>query len=340
VGLSHFRVAKDIRLNGMKQSQQASEAGWLMQALTCALNCGIGWKYRNPEYAAGQLLSEVLNSEFEGCVRRRNYVRYSKYSALKIELRDRVLRVTLDNPPLNSITRQMHQELSTLFYDINADDQVAVVVVTGAGDRAFSAGGDIKAMAERIEKGNHGLWLTGANEMKNIIRGLLQLERPLIARINGHAMGLGATLALFSDFSYMIEKAKIADTHVKVGLSAGDGGSMMWPLLIGLTKARKHLLTGEPLLGKEAAKIGLVTESASTLGELDEKVDRMTERLASGASVAINATKVSINLVLRRMLDSSIETHLGLETQSYLSKDHLEAVTAFRDGKTPQFSGS
>lgn len=264
---------------------------------------------------------------------------YESYKALDVRRHGKVLVITLDNPPLNAMTTAMHTELSRIFTDVNRDPETAVVVITGTGDRGFSAGGDIKRMARRVEEAQHDDWVRGNWEAKEIVYGALRLERPLIARINGHAMGLGATLAVLSDFSFMMESAKIADTHVKVGLSAGDGGSLMWPLLIGFMSAKKYLLTGEALTGKQAAELGLVGESVSTIEELDEKVFALADQLASGATRAVNATKMSINMVLRKLLEGVIEAHLGQETYTYLSKDHYAAATGFRDKQTPTFTG-
>jgi enoyl-CoA hydratase len=137
----------------------------------------------------------------------------------------------------------------------------------------------------------------------------------------------------------MIETAKIADTHVKVGLAAGDGGALMWPLLMGFVHAKRYLLTGDAMSGKEAAQHGLITASATTFEELDGLTYGMAERLAAGASLAINATKTSVNLLLRKMLEGVIEAHLGAETYTYLSKDHYAAVCAFRDKHEPVFEG-
>jgi enoyl-CoA hydratase len=264
---------------------------------------------------------------------------YDTYSALKIERRGRILVVTLDNPPMNAVTPQMHNELSRIFSDINHDPDCGVVVLTGAGDKAFSAGGDINNMIRRLETADHASWTRSVTEARHIVNGLLRLERPLICRINGHAMGLGATLAVLGDFSYMPAKARIADTHVKIGLTAGDGGSLVWPLLMGFTNAKRFLLTGEAMTGAQAAELGLITEAVETAEELDAKVWARAEELAAGASLAINTTKMSINLLLRTLLEGMIETHLGLETLTAWSDDHREAVHAFRDKREPKFGG-
>jgi enoyl-CoA hydratase len=264
---------------------------------------------------------------------------YKDFTALKCELERGILRVTMDNPPMNAMSRGAHDELSRIFDVVNRDSDVKLMVITGAGTKAFSAGGDIVAMAERREKQDYDSWLLGVEEARRIVYGMLRFEKPLIARVNGHAMGLGATLVAFSDISIMMEHAKIADTHVKVGLTAGDGGSMIWPLLVGFTQAKRYLLTGEALTGAEAAQLGLVTQSVSTIEDLDREVDALCETLASGATRAINGTKMAINLVLRKLLEGVIEEHLGGETRTFLSRDHLEAAQAFRDKRTPIFNG-
>jgi enoyl-CoA hydratase len=264
---------------------------------------------------------------------------YEAYQALKLERRGRILVITLDNPPMNASTPGLHRELSRIFYDINDDADTAVVVLTGAGERAFSAGGDINLMARRQETGDQEGWNRIVLEARHIVNGLLRLEKPLIGRINGHAMGLGATLAVFCDFTYMMAKAKIADTHVNIGMTAGDGGALMWPLLVGFNKARHHLLTGEALTGAQAAELGLIGEAVETFEELDEKVWARAEQLAAGPALAISTTKMAINLVLRRLLDGLIETHLGFETMTVWSPDHREAVSALIDKRPPNFGG-
>jgi len=141
---------------------------------------------------------------------------YEDIKELKLERRGRILLITMNNPPMNAVTPQMHTDLSVIFADINRDPETAVVVLTGAGS-VFSAGGNVNTMAAKAEKKDTASVIPGLLEAKEIIYGLLRLQKPLIGRINGHAMGLGSTLAAFCDISYMLETAKIADTHVKVG---------------------------------------------------------------------------------------------------------------------------
>jgi enoyl-CoA hydratase len=160
----------------------------------------------------------------------------------------------------------------------------------------------------------------------------------LIGRINGDALGLGATLALCCDITVMLESAKIGDTHVRMGLVAGDGGALLWPALVGVTLARRYLLTGDLLTGSEAAAMGLVTTSASS-AELDNVVEAWVRKLSTGATHALIGTKRALNAVLRQQAAACMDAHLGLETMSHLRKDHGEAVNAFLDKRKPDFSG-
>ncbi|MGH8444087.1 MAG: enoyl-CoA hydratase/isomerase family protein [Solimonas sp.] len=262
---------------------------------------------------------------------------YESYRSLKIERRGAILVVTLDNPPTNAADLGTHRELSTIFEDIAHDDETRVVVVTGAGSRAFSAGGDIDVMIDQFS--NTESLRTQIGEAHRLLHALLMLEKPVIARINGHAIGFGATLALFSDISYAVETAKIADPHVGVGLVAGDGGALIWPLLIGYARAREYLLTGDPIVARDAAAIGLITRAYPTLEALDEATYAMAGRLANGAGKAINGTKTAINLVLRGQIAGLIEAHGALEFMSKFSDDHREAATAFKAKRKPVFTG-
>jgi len=264
---------------------------------------------------------------------------YESYKALKLEKRGAVLVITMDNPPLNAMTSGMHEELSRIFVDINSDPETNVVVITGAGTKAFSAGGDINKMMKRIETRDQEGWRTLVREAQNLIYSLLRLEKPIIGRINGHAMGLGATLAAFCDISFMSAEAKIADTHVAVGLTAGDGGALMWPLLMGFQKAKRYLLTGDQMTGRQAADMGLITAAVDSVEELDREVFALADRLAAGASLAINTTKMAANLTLRKLLEGQVETHLSYETQTTWSDDHKEAVSAFLEKRSPKFTG-
>ncbi|HEY6868200.1 MAG TPA: enoyl-CoA hydratase-related protein [Novosphingobium sp.] len=263
---------------------------------------------------------------------------YEYCQHLRVERRGQgILVLTLDNPPTNAFTDPMHDELRRALEDVNHDRETRVIVVTGAGDRAFSAGGDIQHMRDLLDQPRQTL--DAFIEARRLLNALLRLEKPLIARLNGHAIGLGATIALFSDLCYAVEHAKIADPHVAVGYAAGDGGALIWPQLIGYMRAREYLLTGDPILATDAAALGLINRAVPP-AELDAAAFGMAERLAAGASVAINLTKQAVNLPLRRQFEGMLDASVFFEAVSAMSDDHREAVMAFLEKRSPQFTGN
>jgi enoyl-CoA hydratase len=261
---------------------------------------------------------------------------YENYRALKVEQRDSVVTVTINNPPMNDMTDAMHTEIAHIFRDISRDSTARAVVLTGAGDRAFSAGGDIQKMLSEVD--DHRRWVALLREGRETVLSLLECDKPVIGRINGHAIGLGATIALCCDITIMVETARIGDTHVKIGLVAGDGGALIWPHLIGLAKAKRFLLTGDLLTAREAADIGLITEAVSA-DKFDQVVASWTERLASGPTMALAMTKRALNTTLRQQGQMYGDAHSGLETQSQLSEDHREGIRAFLEKRPPRFTG-
>jgi len=262
---------------------------------------------------------------------------YDVYKSLKMTRDGPILTITIDNPPSNAVTKQMHRELADIFVDINRDAETKVVILTAAGNRIFSAGGEFSAMQESID--NPKAAVVSMQEGIRLTQSLLALEKPIIARINGHAIGFGATLALFCDLTYAVDTAKIGDPHVLVGYAAGDGGALIWPQLIGYARAREFLFTGDTMLASEAASMGLINRAVKA-ELLDETVNAMARRLANGATVAINATKQAINMTLRRQFDGLVEAHIGLELMTHFSNDHVEAVAAMLEKRPANFSGT
>jgi enoyl-CoA hydratase len=261
---------------------------------------------------------------------------YDNYQTLLFRRDGAILTITMNRPEVrNAADMVMHNELSRVFREVARDDDTRVVILTGAG-AAFSAGGDIIAMQRKLA--DRTLWIQTVIEAREIFYSMLDLDKPIIARVNGHASGLGATLAVYADIVVAVEEAKFADPHVKVGLTAGDGGALMWPMLIGFQKAKEYLLLGDQLTAREAERLGLINYCVPA-AELDAKVNALASRLANGASRAIGWTKQAINMTLRQMALSSMEAGLGLETLSQMSADHAEAVAAFAEKREPHFAG-
>ena len=259
------------------------------------------------------------------------------YSAIALSRRGRLLTITLNQPDtLNAVNPTMHAELADVFVFAAKDPHSDVVVLTGAG-RAFSAGGDVKNTSDQPvepERIDDELRLA-----KRIVFAMLDLEKPLVCRLNGHAIGLGATLALFCDVIFAAETAKIGDPHVAVGLVAGDGGAVIWPQRVGFSLAKEYLLTGELLTATKAKEIGLINHCLP-LAELDSAVDAFCDRLLNGATNAIRWTKVLINLELKRIAVAAMDAGIAYEGITVRSADHREAISALREKRKPLFGRS
>lgn len=257
------------------------------------------------------------------------------YSRIKFARQGRVLHVALSNPSkMNAVDGAMHRELAKVFTDVAHDRDSDVVVLTGDG-AAFCAGGDIDWMQKSARGEEDG---PGIDEGKAIVFSLLELEKPIIAKVRGPAIGLGATLALFCDVIFAADTARFADPHVKVGIVAGDGGTVIWPALVGFARAKEYLMTGDPLSGVEAERIGLINHVVPEV-DLDARVNAFAEKLARGALLAIRYTKVGVNLELKRLAHSLLDAAMAYEMTTFATEDHQEAVAAFLEKRKPAFKG-
>lgn len=256
------------------------------------------------------------------------------YHTLALSRRGRLLTITMNRPEsLNAVNLRLHEELAEVFTFAAADPDSDVVLLTGAG-RAFSAGGDLDHI---LNNATHPeLFDEEVRLAKRIVFSMLDLDKPLVCRMNGHAVGLGATLALYCDVIFAAEQAKIGDPHVAVGLVAGDGGAAIWPQRIGLCRAKEFLLTGELLSAQQAADIGLVNHCVAA-EELDAAVDAFCDRLLAGARDAIRYTKVLLNQELKRVTHAVLDAGLAYEALTVRSPDHQEAVRAMQEKRSPQF---
>lgn len=259
---------------------------------------------------------------------------YTKFGGLQVQLNDHVLTVVMDNPPLNAMTPQAHADLAALWPGVADDSRVRVVILTGEGDRAFSAGGDMQQMLDNW--GDKARWQLGMAEARAIIVGMLECPKPIIARINGHAIGLGATLALAADITIAVDTAQIADPHVSIGLATGDGGALLWTHLVGAATARQHLFSGASLTGAKAAEIGLITRAVAR-DALDGTVAHWVDMLLALSPSAVQATKQALNLDLLDKAKRHMGEMLRLETRSWASPNHPEAVRAVLEKRAPRF---
>jgi enoyl-CoA hydratase len=264
---------------------------------------------------------------------------YSHYTRLLVDITDHLATVTLNRPEHgNAIDHPMHRELSRIWVDLAEDPEVYAVLLTGAG-AAFSVGGNVKGMLQRP-----GGDVTAEGEMfepgaaRRIVYNLLDLDKPVVCAMHGHAIGLGATIALLSDIIVASETAKIADTHVKVGLVAGDGGAALWPLLVGPARAKELLMRGLLLSGTEAERIGLVNHAVPA-DEVLPTARQIARELADGPTWAIRWTKLSVNKWLKQQVNLIFDTSMALEMATFHTDDHREAVQAFIDKRRPEYTG-
>ena len=260
---------------------------------------------------------------------------FSDYQYMRFTRRDRILTIALDNGKVNAINGQMHRELARVFMDAQDDEDSDLVILTGAG-QAFCAGGDMDWFLKTIEDPRE--FRAILPEAKRIVSSLLELEKPLICRLNGAAAGLGATIALMSDIIVAADTATIGDPHVKAGLVAGDGGAIIWPQLIGFARAKELLLTGDMLPADEAARIGLINYAVPA-DELDAKVDDIAAKILGNPRWAVRWTKTATNITLRELAVKLLDPAVAYEIVTNMTEDRKEAVNAFIERRRPKFTG-
>jgi enoyl-CoA hydratase len=228
-------------------------------------------------------------------------------------------------------------DLARIFREANSDPDVRVVVLTGASEKVFCVGGGGSRVFETPEA-REAYWFAGMQGARDVIIAALDCEKPVVGRINGHAVGKGCSLALCCDITIMAQEAKIGDTHVKIGLAAGDGGSLLWPYLVGPLLSRRYLLTGDLLTGSEAEQIGLVTEAVPR-AEIDARTDYWAGRLMEGSPSAVTMTKRALGAWVRKQAAEHLDMSLGLETLTFMTTDHREGAAALVEGRAPRFTG-
>lgn len=257
-----------------------------------------------------------------------------EYSGLTLERRDNgVLLVTIcGRDKVNSLNEQDHRDLTRIWRDIDDEPSVRVVVITGEG-RAFSAGGNLE-MEQRLA-GDFGLIAETMEDARALVRNIIECDKPIISAINGPAAGAGLAVALLADISVIGDDVQLTDGHVRIGLTAGDHAALVWPLLCGIAKAKRYLMTPERLDGATAAEIGVVSMSTPDEAVLDEAM-RIADDMAQGSDSAIRWTKRSLNHWLRQAMPT-FEASLGWETLGLFGPDFKEGIDSMVEKRKPQF---
>jgi enoyl-CoA hydratase/carnithine racemase len=258
--------------------------------------------------------------------------RYDLPAVIQIEADGPIRIVRLNRPDdLNATNHELHHALAGLFPQLDADEDARVAVLTGNG-RAFSAGGDFSYLDELTR--DVALREQTLVDGKRIVTGMAACRVPIVAAVNGPAVGLGCSLVALADIVFMAESAHLADPHVALGLVAGDGGPISWPLLTSLQLAKEYVLTGDRIPARRAAEIGLVNHVCADDAVLDEAI-ACARRIAKLPRRAVEDTKRIVNLHLERAVTATIDFALAAEDRSFTSPElraNLDRLLA-RDDK-------
>lgn len=257
---------------------------------------------------------------------------YNSYKFLDIVVDDGIACITINRPEAkNACDREGHSEFARILTDLARDDDVRAAVVTGAG-RTFSVGGELELL-EHLSSHPEDVPEV-MDEARGIVNLHIALDKPIIAAINGVAMGAGLAFAMMCDWVVVERQARLADGHIRVALAAGDHASLVWPMCIGLMKSKRYLLTGDSIGAEEAERLGLVTEVVDE-GMSLQRAMAVARRLADGPQTAIRHTKRSLNQWLRVGAAQTFEYSLALEFLAFSSSELKNALQAIRaDGRT------
>ena len=254
------------------------------------------------------------------------------YDYLDIKVADRVATVTIKRPEYFSY--EAHHEVEEIWTDLAADHDVNAIILTGAGNTFLNPKGMGTERAPKPQRRNYGRHQTSNG--RRIVENFLDVEQPIIGAINGDAFSLGATLALMCDVTVASETARIADTHVKMGAVAGDGGAVIWPLLIGPNRAKEFLMRGNIINGADAARIGLVNYAVPA-NQVMTKARELAQELADGPTWAIRWSKLAVNKWLKHQANLIMDAGLAYEAMTLKAADHEEALRAASERRKPDF---
>lgn len=255
-------------------------------------------------------------------------------SGLDFRIEDAVGVLTFDRPDvMNAVNHPLYQELVRILREVATRTDISVLVLRGENG-AFCAGGDISFM-KQMRSGE--ISKDEVNQLGlQFYRALVSLPQPTVSVVDGPAIGLGATIALSCDLIFASTRARIADPHVQMGLVPGDGGPVIWPLLIGPAKAKEFLFTGDVVLADAALEMGLVNHVYPP-EVVDARAMEFAKRIARGPATTIQATKALINFGIRTMGEQVVTQGLALERVSQETEYHREAVNRFLAGDPVRF---
>lgn len=254
---------------------------------------------------------------------------------VRVEEEDGLAVVTLDRPEaLNALSRSLLEELREALREVAARQDVRVVILTGAGDRAFAAGADIKEMQQFSPLETRGYAALG----HEVARLLERMEKPVIAAVNGYALGGGCELALACDLRLAAEGAQIGQPEVTLGIPPGFGGSQRLPRLVGRGRASELLFTGSPIDAREAERIGLVNRVVPA-DQLLPAAKALARTMMERGPLALALTKAALQQAQESPLSSGLAYELEAFSLAFSTADKEEGMAAFSEKRKPAFRG-
>ena len=245
--------------------------------------------------------------------------------------------ITLTRPELlNRFDVALHRDLTELLREVRGRRDLRALVLASTG-RCFSAGGDFELML--AARADIDVRTTLMDEGRLLFGLLADLALPVIAALQGDAIGLGATVALACDAIVASRTAALSDPHVAIGLVAGDGGCVVWPAAAGMLRAKRYLLTGDRLPAEEAWAMGLVTDLVDGPDDALPAARALAARMAALPPLAVQGTKRALNQVLRHRAGEVLDLSMALEVGTMASDDLAEAIAAFKERREPKYQG-
>ena len=267
-----------------------------------------------------------------------------EYETIILKKEEHIATITLNRPEkLNAMTPQMTDELLAALNDVDEDDEMRALIITGAG-RGFCAGADVGGMAGGAEKGSES-----ARDAETLRQGLIhsatrvvpklqKMQKPTIAMVNGVAVGAGFDLALACDLRVGSENARFRNAFIKIGLFPGWGGTWLYPRVMGVGKALEYLFTGDFIEAKEAERLCVLNRLVPA-EELKKETMALAQAIADGPPIAMRLTKLQVYKGLEMDLETALQVAAACETITLSSEDHKEGVAAFREKRPAKFQG-
>lgn len=255
------------------------------------------------------------------------------YQNILVDKSEAIGTITINRPEVrNALDRATWLELKMAIEQLGSDPEVHVVIITGAGDKAFAAGADVRALRDRT------MVETLAGENQEILTVLENLPKPVIAAINGYAIGGGCELAMACDIRIASENARFGQPEVGLGILPGAGGTQRLPRLVGLGKAKELILCGDLVDAKEAERIGLVNQVVP-LDQLMDTARQVAKKMMAKGPLALRLSKLALNIAVGSDLSTGLLVERLAQAVLFATEDRLEGLTAFLEKRAPAFKG-